>query len=201
MKGRLLFDAGKYEEAVEAFSEGEATGRRRRRPCQPPVAELELYKGESLARLERTEDAEAAFRSEIEAFPARPARVPEPGDAVSVHQARRRSKRCSTICWRPCRRRRVTGWQRPPGPTPGNTQRANAIRADARVRFRGRPDAGASASHAVRADKRQPDARPEQIPHLPHHGKRHAAAPMPAPAPAPARPTTPRPRRRGTART
>ena len=70
VKGRLLFDAGKYEEAVEAFTEPEPADDDE--PTPAAVAELELYKGESLARLERTEDAEVAFRNEIEAFPRDP---------------------------------------------------------------------------------------------------------------------------------
>jgi tetratricopeptide (TPR) repeat protein len=71
VRGRLLFDQGKFEEAVVAFSEGEPPASDDA-PAPAPVAELELYEGESLVHLDRAEDAEAAFRSEISAFPRDP---------------------------------------------------------------------------------------------------------------------------------
>ncbi len=102
------------------------------------VAELELYKGESLARLERTEDAEAAFRNEIEAFPRDPRAYLS---LVTLYQSTKpeeidggagrpdgggpdaRGLRAGAAAWA----------------TVGDTRRANAIRADARVKFRGDP--------------------------------------------------------------
>ncbi|HEY6510131.1 MAG TPA: sulfatase-like hydrolase/transferase [Vicinamibacterales bacterium] len=137
VKGRLLFDAGKYEEAVEAFSEGDGDAAAEETE-QAPVAELELYKGESLARLERTEDAAAAFRSEIEAFPRDPRAYLS---LATLYQSTQ-----------PENVEDVLGDLLEAVPTPegyglaaaawasaGNTSRANAIRADARVRFRGDP--------------------------------------------------------------
>ncbi len=137
VKGRLLFDAGKYEEAVEAFSEGDGDTTADETE-QAPVAELELYKGESLARLERTEDAAAAFRSEIEAFPRDPRAYLS---LATLYQSTQ-----------PENVEEVLGDLLEAVPTPegyglaaaawasaGNTSRANAIRADARVRFRGDP--------------------------------------------------------------
>jgi len=137
VKGRLLFDEGKYEEAVEAFSEGDADAAAEETE-QAPVAELELYKGESLARLERNEDAVAAFRSEIEAFPRDPRAYLS---LATIYQSTQ-----------PENVEEVLGDLLEAVPTPegyglaaaawasaGNASRANAVRADARVRFRGDP--------------------------------------------------------------
>lgn len=137
VKGRLLFDAGKYKEAVEAFSEGDGDAAAEETE-QVPVAELELYKGESLARLERNADAAAAFRSEIEAFPRDPRAYLS---LATLYQSTQ-----------PENVEEVLGDLLEAVPTPegyglaaaawasaGNTSRANAIRADARVRFRGDP--------------------------------------------------------------
>jgi len=137
VKGRLLFDEGKYEEAVEAFSEGDGDTAAEETE-QAPVAELELYKGESLARLERNEDAVAAFRSEIEAFPRDPRAYLS---LATLYQSTQ-----------PENVEEVLGDLLEAVPTPegyglaaaawasaGNASRANAVRADARVRFRGDP--------------------------------------------------------------
>ena len=136
MKGRLLFDEGKYEEAVEAFTEPQPADDDE--PVPAAVAELELYKGESLARLERTEDAETAFRNEIEAFPRDPRAYLS---LVTLYQSTK-----------PEEIERVLDNLMEAVPTPegyglaaaawatvGDTRRANAIRADARVKFRGDP--------------------------------------------------------------
>jgi tetratricopeptide (TPR) repeat protein len=139
VKGRLLFDAGKYEEAVEAFTEPEPPSDDEVMPAA--VAELELYKGESLARLERTEDAEAAFRNEIEAFPRDPRAYLS---LVTLYQSTK-----------PDEIEEVLDDLLEAVPTPegyglaanawatvGDLRRANAIRADARVKFRGDPTLG-----------------------------------------------------------
>jgi tetratricopeptide (TPR) repeat protein len=139
VKGRLRFDEGKYEEAVEAFTEPEPADDDEAMPAA--VAELELYKGESLARLERTEDAEMAFRNEIEAFPRDPRAYLS---LVTLYQATK-----------PDEIEEVLDDLLEAVPTPegyglaamawatvGDTQRANAIRADARVKFRGDPSLG-----------------------------------------------------------
>jgi len=135
VKGRLLFDAGRYEEAVEAFTEPEP-GNDETAPAA--VAELELYKGESLARLERTDDAEVAFRNEIEAFPrdpraylslvtlyqsTKPEEIAEVLDDLMMAVPTPEGYGLAAAAW----------------VTVGDNQRANAIRDDARVRFRGDP--------------------------------------------------------------
>ena len=137
IRGRLLFDEGKFEEAVVAFSEGEAPASDET-PAPPPVAELELYRGESLVHLDRTEDAEAAFRSEISAFPR------DPRAYLSLATLYQTTK--------PEEVEGVLDELIEAVPTPevyglvataltnaGNAKRADAIRADARVKFRGDP--------------------------------------------------------------
>ena len=155
VKGRLLFDAGRYEEAVEAFTEPEADDDE---AAPAAVAELELYKGESLARLERTDDAEVAFRNEIEAFPRDPraylslvtlyqstkpeeieggAGRPDGGDA--------NARRVRTGRGRMGHRRRHPPGQRDPRRRPRQVP--------------GGCDAAGDCSDAVGADKRQSPAR------------------------------------------
>ena len=65
VRGRLLYDEGKYEDAAAQFKEAEATLRER----GSTMADLHLYFGESLARLDRYPDAEAQFREELHAYP------------------------------------------------------------------------------------------------------------------------------------
>lgn len=136
VKGRLLYDAGKYEEAVEAFTEAEPAGDAEVMPAA--VAELELYKGESLARLERTEDAETAFRNEIESFPRDPRAYLS---LVTLYQSTKPEEIEEVL------EDLMEALPTPEGyglaaaawATVGDTRRANAIRDDARVRFRGDP--------------------------------------------------------------
>ena len=138
VKGRLLFDAGRYEEAVEAFTEPEADDDE---AAPAAVAELELYKGESLARLERTDDAEVAFKNEITAFPRDPRAYLS---LVTLYQSTKPDEIEGVLD------NLMEAMPTPEGyglaaaawATVGDTRRANAIRADARVRFRGDPTLG-----------------------------------------------------------
>ncbi len=139
VKGRLLFDAGKYEEAVEAFTEPEPADDDE--PMPAAVAELELYKGESLARLERTEDAETAFLNEITAFPRDPRAYLS---LVTLYQSTKPEEIEGVLD------NLMEALPTPEGyglaaaawATVGDTRRADAIRADARVKFRGDPTLG-----------------------------------------------------------
>jgi arylsulfatase A-like enzyme/Flp pilus assembly protein TadD len=66
VEGRLLYDEGRYADAAPYFEQaiGEA-----RNPEARPVAELYFYAGDTLGRLERYHDAEAAFGEELKLFP------------------------------------------------------------------------------------------------------------------------------------
>lgn len=64
VQGRMLFEEGRFEDALAAFEEAEAGEQRSR-----PIEDLHLYLGDTLARLERHVDAEAHYRRELESFP------------------------------------------------------------------------------------------------------------------------------------
>jgi tetratricopeptide (TPR) repeat protein len=65
IEGRLLYIEGRYEEAAEALQRAADLLQQRQRT----LADLHLYLGESLARLDRYVDAEAHFRDEIRDYP------------------------------------------------------------------------------------------------------------------------------------
>ena len=66
VQGRILYDQGKYEEALPAFEEAVAAARK---PGATPIPELHFYAGETLLRLERHLAAEAEFINELRRFP------------------------------------------------------------------------------------------------------------------------------------
>jgi tetratricopeptide (TPR) repeat protein len=59
--------AGEPAEALQVIEKAQAVSREKR---LGPIYNLEFLRGDSLARMDRLEDAEAAFRAEIAAFPA-----------------------------------------------------------------------------------------------------------------------------------
>jgi len=140
VRGRLLYDQGKFEEAVVAFSEGEAPASDDA-PTLPPVAELELYRGESLVHLDRAEDAEAAFRSEISAFPRDPRAYLS---LATLYQSTKPEEVEGVLddLIEAVPTPEVYGLVATALTNAGNPKRADAIRADARVKFRGDPSLG-----------------------------------------------------------
>ena len=67
VEGRIRYDQGEFEEALEAFEEALAAAGK---PGATPIPELHLYAGETLMRLERpAAEAEAAFLGELRRFP------------------------------------------------------------------------------------------------------------------------------------
>ena len=91
VRGRLLYDEGKYEEAAAQFEEAETTLREH----GGAMADLHLYLGESLARLDRYRRRRSAVPRGAARLPAQRAGLHEPGDALSrAATATRTSKMC-----------------------------------------------------------------------------------------------------------
>jgi arylsulfatase A-like enzyme/Tfp pilus assembly protein PilF len=67
--GQIALEEGKVEEALSDFDQAVAL---RQSKNQPALAHLNFFRGDALARLGRSEEAEAAFREEIKNFPADP---------------------------------------------------------------------------------------------------------------------------------
>ena len=66
IEGRLLYDQGKYAEALPLFSQAIAE---LKKPGALPIAELHFYAGDTLGRLEHYPEAEAEFLAELKYFP------------------------------------------------------------------------------------------------------------------------------------
>jgi arylsulfatase A-like enzyme/Tfp pilus assembly protein PilF len=135
VQGRLLYDQGRYDEALAAFQQAEAALKDR----TLQISELQFYLGDTLARLDRYAEAEHHFQEELRIFP-RNIRV-----YASLAMLYRASNRVRAAEQAIAELMRVA-------PTPegyalaarlwtifGERGRADAIRADARQRFRGDP--------------------------------------------------------------
>ena len=135
VRGRLLYDEAKYEEALAAFQEAQVA----LKPGNGVLAELHLYLGNSLARLDRYADAEAEFQEELREFPQ------NIGTYASLAMLYRASNRDQAA-------EQIIGDLVEAAPTPegysmaarlltivGEKARAEALRSDARRRFRGDP--------------------------------------------------------------
>jgi tetratricopeptide (TPR) repeat protein len=66
VEGRLLYDQGKYADALPLFIQA---GAELKKPGAPQVAELHFYTADTLGRLERYPEAEAEFIAELKYFP------------------------------------------------------------------------------------------------------------------------------------
>ena len=135
VRGRLLYDEGKYEDAAAQFKEAEATLRERGRT----MADLHLYFGESLARLDRYPDAEAQFREELHAYPRN---LQAYTSLAMLYRASNRDADVEDVL-----NELVAATPTPEGYAVaaklwtilGERSRAEALRSDARARFRGDP--------------------------------------------------------------
>jgi arylsulfatase A-like enzyme/Tfp pilus assembly protein PilF len=67
--GQIAQGEGKFEEALQYFDQAVAISESKHRH---PTPLLNFFRGDALARLGRAEEAEAAFRTEIEKYPAEP---------------------------------------------------------------------------------------------------------------------------------
>jgi tetratricopeptide (TPR) repeat protein len=135
VRGRLLYDDAKYEEALAAFEEA----RNALKPDSAPLPELHMYLGNTLARLDRYVEAEVEFQQELRNFPHD---VRTYASLAMLYRASNRDQAAE----------HVIGDLVESAPTPegyamaarlltivGQKARAEALRSDARRRFHGDP--------------------------------------------------------------
>ena len=135
VRGRLLYDEGRYEEAAAQFKDAEA----RVREHGGTMADLHLYYGESLARLDRYPDAEGQFRDELRAYPRN---IQAYTSLAMLYRASNRDADVEDVL-----NEMVAATPTPEGYAVaaklwtilGERSRAEALRSDARARFRGDP--------------------------------------------------------------
>ena len=133
--GRLAYDDGRYPDALAAFKAAAATAEQGR----VTLAELHFNLGNTYARLDRYAEAEAEFHEELREFPH------NIGTYASLAMLYRASNRHQAV-------EDVIGDLVEAAPTPegysmaarlwtivGERARAEALRSDARRRFRGDP--------------------------------------------------------------
>ena len=131
VEGRILYDEGKYEEALAAFEAADAGLKGR----TLQISELQFYLGDTLARLDRYTEAEERFRTELRIFPQN---IRTYASLAMLYRASNRDRAAEAA---------ITELMRV-APTPegyalaarlwtifGDRRRADAIRADARQRF------------------------------------------------------------------
>jgi tetratricopeptide (TPR) repeat protein len=135
VRGRLLYDEGRYEDAAEQFEEAASVLKEH----GGIMADLHLYFGESLARLDRYRDAEAQFRAELQAYPRN---VQAYTSLAMLYRASNRDADVEDVL-----NELVAATPTPEGYAVaaklwtilGERSRAEALRSDARARFRGDP--------------------------------------------------------------
>jgi tetratricopeptide (TPR) repeat protein len=135
VQGRLLYIEGRYEEAVETLQRASDLLKQRQRT----LADLHLYLGESLARLDRYVDAEAQFREEIRDYPRS---IQAYTSLAMLYRASNRDGAVEDVL-----NEMVASTPTPEGYAVaarlwtilGDSSRAEALRSDARNRFRGDP--------------------------------------------------------------
>lgn len=135
VRARLLYEEGEYDAALAAFEEANAATKEHRRT----VEELNWYLGDTFARLDRYDEAERHFREELRLFPRN---TPAYASLAMLFRASNRREGIDE----------VLAALIDAAPTPegyataarlwtilGERERADALRADARARFRGDP--------------------------------------------------------------
>jgi arylsulfatase A-like enzyme/Flp pilus assembly protein TadD len=135
VKGRLLYEQGEYGEAAAAFQEAVAATPEN----TAAMPDLHLYLGESLAHLDRYSEAETQYREELRAFPRN---VQAYASLAMLYRASNRDDAVEDVL-----NELVSGTPTPEGYAVaarlwtilGDRSRAEALRSDARARFRGDP--------------------------------------------------------------
>jgi arylsulfatase A-like enzyme/Flp pilus assembly protein TadD len=135
VKGRLLYEQAEYDAAAAAF-QGAVTATL---AGAAPIPDLHLYLGESLAHLDRYPEAESQYRLELRAFPRN---VQAYASLAMLYRASNRDDDVEDVL-----NELVSGTPTPEGYAVaarlwtilGDRSRAEAIKSDARARFRGDP--------------------------------------------------------------
>ena len=135
VRGRILYEEGKYEEAAASFTEAAD----KLKEHGAPFPELHLYLGESLARLDRYTEAEAQFRDELRAYPRN---LQAYTSLAMLYRASNRDAAVEDVL-----NELVAATPTPEGYAVaarlwtilGDRSRAEALRSDARARFPGDP--------------------------------------------------------------
>ena len=143
VEARLLYDQGKYADALRPFEEALAD---QRKAGSAPLADLHYFAGDTYGRLERYADAEAQFAAELRDFPQN---IRARAGLAMLYQATGRADTAARVIDDMVR---IT-------PTPeafvlaarlwtmfGNRQQADAIRAEARRAFAEPPRGGTRAA-------------------------------------------------------
>jgi tetratricopeptide (TPR) repeat protein len=135
VRGRLLYAEGRYEEAAAEFMRAEAS----LQASGAALRDLHLYLGESLALLDRYPEAEVQFREELLAFPRN---IQAYASLAMLYRASSRYEAVEDVL-----NELVAATPTPEGygmaarlwTILGDRSRAEALRSDARTRFRGDP--------------------------------------------------------------
>ena len=135
VEGRLLYEEGEYEKAAATFEQATATLTERQRS----LADLHLYLGETLARLDRYDEAESQFREELRDFPRS---IQAYTSLAMLYRASNKDAAVEDVL-----NEFVAATPTPEGygvaaqlwTILGDPSRAEALRSDARTRFRGDP--------------------------------------------------------------
>ena len=135
VRGRLLYDAGKYDEAVGPFED--AVNAARKSGAELP--DLHLYLGETLSHLDRASEAEPELREELRAFPHN---LEAYASLAMLYRSTDRDAEVEDVL-----DELVESTSTPEGyalaaklwTALGERSRAEALKSDARTRFRGDP--------------------------------------------------------------
>jgi arylsulfatase A-like enzyme len=135
VQGRLHYDEARYEEAAATFEEAVESLSEHGRS----LPDLHLYLGEALARLDRYDQAEAQFREELRDFPRN---IQAYTSLAMLYRASNRDAAVEDVL-----NELVASTPTPEGygvaarlwTILGDPSRAEALRSDARTRFRGDP--------------------------------------------------------------
>jgi tetratricopeptide (TPR) repeat protein len=135
VRGRLLYDEGKFDEALGPFEDAANASRK----SGVAINDLHLYLGDTLNRLDRASEAEPEFREELRAFPHN---LEAYASLAMLYGATDRDADVEDVL-----DELVESTSTPEGyamaarlwTALGERSRAEALRSDARTRFRGDP--------------------------------------------------------------